>query len=102
MVHPSDGEAWKHFDAIHHEKASEARNVRVALATDGFNLYGLMVAPYTCWSVFVIPLNLPPGVAFQCQNVFVSLIIPGHPGKKMGVFMESLIDELVSAWEDGV
>jgi hypothetical protein len=102
MVHPSDGEAWQHFDRIHHEKASEARNVRVALATDGFNPYGMMAAPYTCWPVFVIPLNLPPGVSFQRLNVFLSLIIPGHPGKKMGVFMEPLIDELVSAWEDGV
>jgi hypothetical protein len=32
MVHASDGQAWTHFDAIHHEKAKEARNVRVALA----------------------------------------------------------------------
>jgi hypothetical protein len=44
MVHPSDGDAWKHFDAIHHDKAQEARNVRVALATDGFNPYGMMAA----------------------------------------------------------
>ena len=48
MVHPSDGESWKHFDDIHREKALEARNVRVALATDGFNPYGMMAAPYTC------------------------------------------------------
>jgi hypothetical protein len=41
MVHTSDGEAWKHFDAIHREKVEEARNVRVALATDGFNPYGI-------------------------------------------------------------
>ena len=41
MVHASDGEAWKHFDDIHREKAKEARNVRVALATDGFNPYGM-------------------------------------------------------------
>ena len=59
-VHPADGEAWVHFDKIHHDKAEEARNVRVALATDGFNPYGLMVVPYSCWPVFVIPLNLPP------------------------------------------
>ena len=37
MVHPSDGDAWKHFNAMHPGKAMEARNVRVALATDGFN-----------------------------------------------------------------
>ena len=35
LVHPSDGEAWTRFDMIHHEKALEARIVRVALATDG-------------------------------------------------------------------
>ena len=60
MVHASDGEAWTHFDGIHHEKAKEARNVRVALATDGFYPYGMMAAPYTCWLMFVIPLNLAP------------------------------------------
>ena len=76
---------------IHHEKALEARNVRVALATDGFNPYEMMAAPYTCWLVFVIPLNLLPGVCFQRQNVFVSLIIPGHPGNNMGVFMEPIL-----------
>jgi hypothetical protein len=101
MVHPSDGDAWKHFNAIHHDKAQEARNVRVALAIDGFNPYGMMATPYTCWPVFVIPLNLPPSVMFQPKNVFMSLIIPGHPGNKMGVFMEPLIDELIHAWEKG-
>jgi hypothetical protein len=30
------------------------------------------------------------------------LIIPGHSGNKMGVYMESLIDELVRAWKEGV
>ena len=40
LVHPSDGEAWTRFDIIHREKALEARNVRVALATDGFHPYG--------------------------------------------------------------
>jgi hypothetical protein len=93
MVHASDDEAWKHFDAIRREKAEEARIVRVALATDGFNPYGMSATPYTCWPVFVIPINLPPGVCFQRQNIFVSLIIPGHPGNKMGVYMEPLINE---------
>jgi len=60
MVHPSDGESWTHFDEIHHEKAEEARNVRVVLATDEFNPHGMMATSYSCWPVFVIPLNLPP------------------------------------------
>ena len=45
-------------------KAMEARNVRVALATDGFNPYGMMTAPYSCWPMFIIPLSPPPGVMF--------------------------------------
>jgi len=48
MVHPADGDAWKHFDNMNPVKAMEARNVRVALATDGFNPFGMMAAPYTC------------------------------------------------------
>ena len=42
------------------------------------------------------------GVMFQPKNVFLSLIIPGHPGNNMGVFMEPLIDELIDAWDKGV
>ena len=84
-MHPSDGEAWTRFDMIHHEKALEARNVRVALATDGFNPYGMVAASYTCWPMFVIPLNLPHGILFQRQNIFLLLIIPEHPGNNMSV-----------------
>jgi hypothetical protein len=102
MVHPADGEAWKHFDEVYEVKSREARNVRVAIATDGFNPYGQLSAPYTCWPVFVIPLNLPPGVVFQPQNIFLSLIIPGHPGNNMGVFIEPVIDELIRGWDEGV
>jgi hypothetical protein len=71
MVHASDGEAWKHFDAIHREKAEEARNVRVALATDGSNSYGRSAAPYTCWSVFVIPINPPRCMLSKVEHIRV-------------------------------
>ncbi|KAK1615507.1 hypothetical protein QYE76_021024 [Lolium multiflorum] len=40
MGHPSDGKAWQNFDAKHPDKANDARNVRIAIATDGFNPYG--------------------------------------------------------------
>jgi hypothetical protein len=69
------------------EKVEESRNVRVALGTDGYNPYEMSTAPYTCWPVFVIPINLSLSVCFQRQNIFVSLIIPGHPRNKMGVYM---------------
>jgi hypothetical protein len=88
MVHPSDAESWTYFNDKHRDKAAEAHNVRVALATDEFNPYGMIAAPYTSWHVFVNPLNFSLGISFQQHNVFLSLIIPGHPGSNMGVFME--------------
>jgi hypothetical protein len=39
MLHPSDAESWQYFDSYHRDKAAEARNVCVALATDGLNPY---------------------------------------------------------------
>jgi hypothetical protein len=74
MVHAFDGEAWKHFNAIHREKAEEARNVRVALATDGFNPYGMSATPYTCWLVFVIPINLPPPVCVLSKAEYICAV----------------------------
>jgi hypothetical protein len=46
LVHPSDGEAWTHFDGIHHDKAEEAHNVRVALITDGCPIHMLACVRY--------------------------------------------------------
>ena len=69
MVHPADGEAWKNFNRKHRDKDLEARNVRVALVTDGFNPYGMMSAPYTCWPVFAIPLNLPRGPPSTAKHI---------------------------------
>jgi hypothetical protein len=102
MVHLADGEAWKSFNGNHQGKDEEACNVCIALGTDGFNPYGMMSATYTCWSVFAIPLNLPPRALLQRQNIFLTLIIYGHPGNKMGMYMEPVYDELINAWNEGV
>ena len=37
LRHPAEGEAWKDFDKEFHEFARDARNIRLGLATDGFN-----------------------------------------------------------------
>jgi len=100
MVHPSDAEAWKQFNRLNPDFDLDARNVRIAMATDGFNPFGYGKAQYSCWPVFVIPLNLPPALCMKEENIFLSLVIPGpeHPGKNMNVFMRPLIDEIKAAW----
>ncbi|KAL6639429.1 hypothetical protein ACP70R_023159 [Stipagrostis hirtigluma subsp. patula] len=100
MVHPSDAEAWQHFSMIHPDFAMEARNVRVAIATDGFNPFSFGATQYSCWPVFVIPLNLPPALCMKEENIFLSLAVPGpkHPGKNLNVFMRPLVNEFKEAW----
>ena len=60
MRHPSDGEAWSYFDATFPESAKEPRNVRLELASDGFNLFRTMSLSFSRWVVLFIPYNMPP------------------------------------------
>ncbi|KAL1194835.1 hypothetical protein V5N11_011150 [Cardamine amara subsp. amara] len=40
ITHPSDAEAWKHFQSLYPDFAYERRNVYLGLCTDGFNPFG--------------------------------------------------------------
>lgn len=40
MKHPSDSEAWKHFETTFLDFASKTRNVRLGLCSDGFSPFG--------------------------------------------------------------
>ena len=101
MVHPCDGEAWQQFDEDFPEFARDRRNVRLAVATDGFTPFGRDAAPYSCWPVFVTPLNLPPGTLLRPEYIFLALVVPGpkHPGKNLNILMQPLVDEFKTLWE---
>ncbi|XP_028103364.1 uncharacterized protein LOC114302527 [Camellia sinensis] len=60
LRHPADGEAWKDFDKQHPTFSDDSRNVRLGLATDGFNPFGNMSTLYSMWPVILMPYNLPP------------------------------------------
>ncbi|RVW70004.1 hypothetical protein CK203_065768 [Vitis vinifera] len=49
MRHPVDSLAWKNFDNVHPSFALEPRNVRLGLASDGFNPFGNMSISYSMW-----------------------------------------------------
>lgn len=104
LVHPSDGEAWKHFDAKYPDYAAECRNVRLGICSDGFNPYGPGAKAYSCWPVIVTPYNLPPWLCMNDPYMFCTLFIPGphSPGKNIDVYLRPLIDELTVLWTDGV
>ncbi|XP_027186340.1 uncharacterized protein [Cicer arietinum] len=76
LEHPSDAEAWKHFDLTHPNFSSEPHNVRLGLCADGFAPFGHLV------------LNIRVG-------------LPHKPKSKIDVYLQPLIDELKLLWEEG-
>ena len=104
LKHPADGEAWQEFDRSFPDFASEIRNVRLGIATDGFNPYGVTGLSHSSWPVVAMPYNLPPSMAMKKEfNMLVLLISgPKSPGKCLDVFMKPLIDELKMLWSTGI
>ncbi|CAL5419916.1 unnamed protein product [Camellia sinensis] len=104
LRHPADSEAWKDFDKKHESFAKDPRNVRLGLASDGFNPFGNMSNSYSIWPVFLVPYNLPPWKCMKDPFFMMPLLIPGRraPGFDFDVFLRSLIDELKELWEVGV
>nr|GFB18487.1 hypothetical protein [Tanacetum cinerariifolium] len=100
LRHPVDGLAWKDFDDKNPEFATDPRNVRLALASDGFNPFKTMNVSYSIWHVIVIPYNLPPWYVMKQPNFILSLIIPSPkaPGNKIDVYIQPLIKELKDLW----
>jgi hypothetical protein len=101
MVHPSDTDAWKALDDFDPNFASDARNVRLGLPTDGFSPFNMTASSYSCWPVFAIPYNLPPHLCMKYDFMFLCLVIPGpeHPGTRLHVMMQPLIDDLDKLWK---
>ena len=77
MSHPADGEAWQHFDRKHKAFADDPRNLRLAVAIDGFNPFVNFILTYSMWPILVTPLNLPPWECVNPSNCFMSLLILG-------------------------
>ncbi|GJY60354.1 uncharacterized protein Tco_0461011 [Tanacetum coccineum] len=101
MFHPSDAEAWKHFDRIHPPFALEKRNVRLGLCTDGFQPFGQSGKQYSCWPIIVTPYNLPPWMCMKDPYMFLTIIIPGpkNPKQMLDVYLQPLIVELLVLWK---
>jgi len=87
MVHPSDGEAWKHFNSVHPHFSAESRNVCLRLCTNEFNPFGSFATPYSCWPIILTVYNLPPRMCMRPEFMFLSTVIPGpsSPGRNIDV-----------------
>ncbi|XP_058207294.1 uncharacterized protein LOC131320577 [Rhododendron vialii] len=104
LRHPADGQEWKDFDEHFPDFAAEPRNVRLGMATDGFNPFGNMSTSYSMWPVIMLPYNLPHWKCMKEPFCFMSLLIPGPSaiGRDIDVYLRPLVDELKVLWKDGV
>ncbi|XP_059285604.1 uncharacterized protein LOC132039075 [Lycium ferocissimum] len=100
MCHPSDREAWKHFDRTYPNLASEPRNIHLGLCADGFTPYSVSAAPYSCWPIFLTPYNLLPEMCMTSPYIFLNCVIlgPRTPKVLIDVYLQPLIDELKQLW----
>ncbi|XP_015164399.1 uncharacterized protein [Solanum tuberosum] len=100
MCHPSDREAWKHFDRTYPDFAAEPRNIRLGLCSNGFTPHSISAAPYSCWPVFLTPYNLPPEMCNTSQYIFLNFVIPSprNPKFLIDVYLQPLINELKQLW----
>ncbi|XP_039119135.1 uncharacterized protein LOC120255365 [Dioscorea cayenensis subsp. rotundata] len=100
LRHPADAEAWKSFDARYPDFASDPRNVRLGLSSDGFNPFKLLSTSYSTWPVVLIPYNLPPWIGMKQTSFLLSMIIPGDkgPGNDIDIYLQPLIKELKQLW----
>ncbi|XP_038713903.1 uncharacterized protein LOC120007624 isoform X1 [Tripterygium wilfordii] len=104
LRHPADSIAWKSFDEQHKSFSEDPRNVRLGLASDGFNPYGNMSTSYSIWPVVLVPYNLPPWLCMKQPYFMMTLLIPGRkcPENDIDVYLQPLIKELLELWEVGV
>ena len=96
LRHPADSEAWKHLDHVFPNYGREIRNVRLGLASDGFNPFGMNSTGWSTWPVILMPYNLPPWMCMKQPYMILSTLIPGKysPGNDIDVYLEPLIKKL--------
>nr|XP_023870348.1 uncharacterized protein LOC111982961 [Quercus suber] len=75
MRYPADLDAWKMFDNKHLQFSSEPRNVRLGLAADKFNPFGIMSTTHSTWLVMLVPYNLPFRLCMKRSSLILSLLI---------------------------
>ena len=102
--HPIDSLAWKNFNNVHSSFTLKPQNVRLGLASDGFNPFGNMSISYNMWPMVLIPYNLSRWMCMKQTFFMLSLLIPGPtaPGNDIDTYLQPLIDELNDLWDVGV
>ncbi|XP_024178852.2 uncharacterized protein LOC112184856 [Rosa chinensis] len=104
LRHPADSPAWSKLDEMYPNFGNESRNVRLGLASDGFNPFGNMSTSHSTWPVVMTVYNLPPWLCMKQPYIMLSLLIPGPkgPGNDIDIYLQPLVEELKNLWHEGI
>ncbi|KAL6658573.1 hypothetical protein ACP70R_004159 [Stipagrostis hirtigluma subsp. patula] len=102
--HPADAREWKNFDALYPQFVEDPRNIRFALSTDGMNPFGDLSSQHSTWPVILTMYNLPPWLCHKRKYLMLAILIQGpkQPGNDIDVFLEPLLEDMATLWNDGV
>nr|GFC25023.1 hypothetical protein [Tanacetum cinerariifolium] len=80
--------------------AAELINVRLRLASAGFNPFGNLSQSYSMWPVILTTYNLPPLLCMKESSFMLTLLIigPRSSGKDIDIYLRPLIDDLKDLW----
>jgi len=77
LRHLADGAQWRAIGREFLEFVDEARNLRFALSTDGFNPFGEQSSSHSTWLVTLCIYILPPWLCMQKKFIMMSVLIQG-------------------------
>ena len=83
---------------------SDLCNIRLGLATDGFNLFDNLNTFYNMWPVMLVVYNISSWKCMKESFIFMSLLIPDPKvlDNEIDVYLRPLIDDLKELWENEV
>jgi hypothetical protein len=103
IAHPADGSQWRDFDDNNPLFSSDARNVWVALSTDGMNPFNERMSKHSTWPVILTMYNILTWLCQKRKYLFLTVLISGpqQPGFDMDVFLEPVMEEFEKLWRTG-
>lgn len=91
------------MDREYPDFAAEPRNLRLGLASDGFNPFAQQSTKYSIWPVMLVNYNVPPWQSIKNGHIFLTMIIPGPKQvSNADTYLRLVVEELRQLWEDGV
>jgi hypothetical protein len=103
MKAPCGSKVWEHVEHKWHDFQKELHHLRIGLAMDRVNPFSNQNTNYLLWLVCIIIYNIPPWMITKKTFILISSIVLGKSQvKKMDVYMQPLVDELLLLWKEGI